>query len=243
MTGLVWCHSCERNFGWSLLDEAETVRFFFLIGLQYFVLEKKYDKHNFEFNRTCYNVFNHRDFAPGCEPHDSFNETFAETPSKERDKDAKDNKDTENDKDAKDDQDAHDDTDAIDYHDAKDDEDAKDDKNARGDKDDQDFEDSVGIEWFMRARESTGKDFAVSDNPNAAKCAAMGVCRQDKIKILKMVLDEKESEMEECLVDIVKSKTDLMDSKKQMDCVANNIEPEDKGFYRSTQVIIWCVNM
>jgi len=32
-------------------------------------------------------------------------------------------------------------------------------------KDDQDFEDSVGIEWFMRAPESIGKDFAATDNP------------------------------------------------------------------------------
>ena len=48
-------------------------------------------------------------------------------------------------------------------------------------KDDQDFEDSVGIEWFMRAQESIGKDFAVTDNPKAEKCAAMGVCHQDKI--------------------------------------------------------------
>ena len=48
-------------------------------------------------------------------------------------------------------------------------------------KDDHDFEDSVGIEWFMRAPESIGKDFAVTDNPKAGKCAAMGVCCQDKI--------------------------------------------------------------
>ena len=48
-------------------------------------------------------------------------------------------------------------------------------------KDDQDFEDSVGIEWFMRAPESIGKDFAVTDNPKDEKCAAMGFCRQDKI--------------------------------------------------------------
>jgi len=86
-------------------------------------LETNYENHNFEFNRTCYNVFKHRNFAPGWEPPDSFNETFAETPSKERDKDAKD------------DQDAHDDTDAIDYHDAKDDEDANDDNHAKGDND------------------------------------------------------------------------------------------------------------
>jgi len=46
-------------------------------------------------------VFKHRNFAPPV----SFNETFAETPSKERNKDAKDNKDTENDKDARDNQD------------------------------------------------------------------------------------------------------------------------------------------
>jgi len=44
----------------------------------------------------------------------------------------------------------------------------------------------------MRVRQSIGKDFAVTDNPMAEKCAAMGVCRQDKIKILRMVLDEKE---------------------------------------------------
>ena len=48
-------------------------------------------------------------------------------------------------------------------------------------KDEQDLEDSVRIEWFMRARESIGKDFAVTDNPKAEKCAAMGVCRQNKI--------------------------------------------------------------
>jgi len=67
----------------------------------------------------------------------------------------------------------------------------------------------------MRARESVSKDYAVTDNPKAEKRAAMGVCRQDKIKILKMVLDEKESDMEECLVDIVKSKIDLMTRKSR----------------------------
>jgi len=42
---------------------------------------------NFKFNRTCYNVFKQRNFAPGWEPPDSLNENFkfAETPSKERD--------------------------------------------------------------------------------------------------------------------------------------------------------------
>jgi len=68
---------------------------------------------------------------------------------------------------------------------------------------------------FRRARDSVGKDSAVTDNPKAEKRAAMGVCRQDTIKILKMVLDEKESDMEECLVDIVKSKTDLMTRKSR----------------------------
>jgi len=41
--------------------------------------------HNFEFNRTCYNVFKHRNFAPGWEPSESLKEDFAETPSKTRD--------------------------------------------------------------------------------------------------------------------------------------------------------------
>mmetsp|Transcript_67104 Transcript_67104/g.108792 ORF Transcript_67104/g.108792 Transcript_67104/m.108792 type:complete len:120 (+) Transcript_67104:2770-3129(+) len=54
---LAYCHSCRLCVGWSFLDEAETVR-------------------------TCYNVFKHRNFAPGWEPPDAFDKNFAEMHSR-----------------------------------------------------------------------------------------------------------------------------------------------------------------
>jgi len=54
-----------------------------LISILYSLIGKKHDIKQHAFNRTCYNVFKHRNFAPGWEPPDAFDKNLAEMQSHE----------------------------------------------------------------------------------------------------------------------------------------------------------------